>query len=44
MHIGNTLANQFKGLGIVEEIQGLLVGQTGLFCKQLNDAGIFALK
>ena len=44
MHIGYALTNQFKGLGIIEEVQGLLVGQTSLLCKQFDDTCIFALK
>jgi hypothetical protein len=44
MHISYTFTNQLKGLGIVEKVQGLLVGQTCLLCKQFDDACIFALK
>ena len=44
MHIGYTLTNQLEGLGIVEKIQGLLVSQACLLCKQFDDACIFALK
>jgi len=44
MHIGYTLTNQFKGFGIVEKVQGLLVVQTCLFGKQFDNTCIFALK
>lgn len=44
MHIGNTFTNQFKGFGVVEKVQSLLVCQVRLFGKQLDDTRILALQ
>ena len=44
MHIRHTFTNQFKGLGIIKEVQSLFVGQACLLCKQLDDTCVFALK
>lgn len=44
MHISNTLAHQFKGFRIIEEIQSLFVCQACLLSKQFDNAGIFSLK
>lgn len=44
MHIRNSFTDQFKGLGIVEEVQSLFVGQTCLLCKQFDNSSVFVLK
>ena len=44
MHIGHALTYQLKGLGIIEKVQGLLVSQARLLCKQFDNARIFVLK
>ena len=44
MHISYSRTNQFKGFGVIEEIQSLLVCQTCLFSKQFDNPGVFALK
>ena len=44
MHISNTFANQLKGFGIIEKVQGLFICLTCLLCKQFDYAGVFTLK
>ncbi|MDE5551383.1 MAG: hypothetical protein K2I99_08590 [Bacteroidaceae bacterium] len=36
VHIGNTFANQFKGFGVVEKVQSLLVCQVRLSANNLT--------